>query len=129
MRKLTIRQYGAADIGVFRCKQGHDLPPSDPIPGLASHYPGDKGIAKDPDVVFATGFESDTWPDEWTYAGKMAVIDTVSVDAERKFESLSGKALRVRIAKGSTGALNTLFKFKKETGQETEEINFRYFAC
>ena len=31
------------------------------------------------------------------------------------------------IAKGSTGALNTLFKFAKETGSEPEEIYFRYY--
>ena len=127
LRLYTIRQYGAADVGVFRCQQGHDLPQTDPIPGLASQYPGDKGISKDPDVVFATGFESSKWNDEWTYAGKMAVIDTVSADAERKFELLKGKALRVKIAKGSTGALNTLFKFKKETGEEPDEIYFRYY--
>ncbi|MHC4177246.1 MAG: disaggregatase related repeat-containing protein, partial [Planctomycetota bacterium] len=124
LRLYTTRQYGTAEIGVFRCKQGHDLPPSDPIPGLASRYPGDKGIGKNPDVVFATDFESQQWSDEWTYAGKMEVIDTVSEDVERKFEPLQGKALRVKIAKGSTGALNTLFKFKRETGTEPEEIHF-----
>ena len=58
----------------------------------------------------------------------MDVIDTVSEDAERGFEPLNGKALRVKIAKGSTGALNTLFKFKKETGAEPEEIYFRYYV-
>jgi hypothetical protein len=128
LRLYTTRQYGTAEIGVFRCKQGHDLPPSDPIPGLGSRYPGDKGIDKDPDVVFATDFESEKWNDQWTYAGKMEVIDTVSEDAERGFEPLNGKALRVKIAKGSTGALNTLFKFKKETGAEPEEIYFRYYV-
>ncbi len=127
LRLYTTKQYGDAEIGVFRCKQGHDLPPSDSILGLASRYPGDKGIAKDPDVVFATDFESEKWNDQWTYAGKMEVIDTVSEDAERKFEPLDDKALRVKIAKGSTGALNTLFKFQKETGNEPEEIYFRYY--
>ena len=127
MRLYTTRQYGDAEIGVFRCKQGHNLPSSDPISGLASRYPSDKGIAKNPDVVFATDFESQRWNDEWTYAGKMKVIDTVTEDAKRKFEPLNGKALRVKIAEGSTGALNTLFKFKKETGKEPEEIYFRYY--
>ena len=59
LRLYTTRQYGDADIGVFRCQQGHDLPPSDPILGLAARYPGDQGIAKTPDVVFATDFESE----------------------------------------------------------------------
>ena len=128
LRLYTTKQYGVAEIGVFRCKQGHDLPPSDSILGVASQYPGDRGIAKDPDVVFATDFESDKWNEEWTYAGKMEVIDTVSEDAEREFKPLKNKALRVKIAKGSTGALNTLFKFKKETGKEPEEIYFRYYV-
>jgi hypothetical protein len=127
LRLYSTKQYGRADIGVFRCRQGHDLPPSDPTVGLASQYPNDRGIAKDPDVVFATDFESEAWHNEWTYAGKIKVIDTVSEDAERKFEPLQGKALRVKIAEGSTGALNTLFKFEKETGKEPEEIYFRYY--
>ena len=127
LRLYTTEQYGAADIGVFRCQQGHDLPPSDPIFGLAARYPADKGIAKDGDVVFATDFESPKWNDEWTHAADMEVIDTVSEDAARKFAAHQGKALRVKIAKGSTGALNTLFKFKDETGKEPEEIYFRYY--
>ncbi len=127
LRLYTIRQYGDAEIGVFRCKQGHDQPPTDPILGLAARYPDDKGVAQHPDVVFATGFESEKWNDEWTYAGKMEVLDTVNADAQRKLETLQGKTLRVKIAKGSTGALNTLFKFQKETGKEPEEIYFRYY--
>jgi len=31
---------------------------ADTVPGLASKYPGDAGIAKDPDVLFADNFES-----------------------------------------------------------------------
>jgi len=127
LRLFTTRQYGDAEIGVFRCSQGHDLPPSDPIHGLASRYSGDKGIAKDPRVIFATGFEADSWADEWTIAGKMEVIDTVSGDDRRKFEAFSGKALRVKIREGANSALNTLFKFKRETGKEPEESYFRYY--
>jgi hypothetical protein len=33
----------------------------------------------------------------------------------------------VKIAQGSTGALNTLYKFQKQIGQEPEEIYFRYY--
>ncbi len=127
LRMFTTRQYGTAEVGVFRCQQGHDVSPTDPIPGLASRYPNDEGIANDPDVIFTTRFESDKWNDEWTYAGKMEVIDTVEEDAGRKFKPFQEKALRVKIAKGSTGALNTLYKFMKETGSEPEEIYFRYY--
>jgi hypothetical protein len=127
LRLFTTRQYGAADVGVFRCAQGHDMPPSDPILGLASRYPQDQKIADDPDVLFATQFESPMWNEEWTFAGKKEVIDTTSQDAARKFEPLSEKALRVKIAKGNTGALNTGYKFQKEIGREPEEIYFRYY--
>ena len=127
LRLFTIRQYGTATIGVFRCSQGHDLPPSDPIRGLAAAYPRDQGISRDPNVIFATDFESPKWNDEWTYAGNLKVIDTVPGDVKRKFQPLQSKALRVRIAKGSNGALNTLFKFQKETSHEPDEIYFRYY--
>lgn len=126
LRLFTTRQYGHAEVGVFRSEQGHDVPPSDPIPGLAARYPQDQNIADDPDVLFATQFESPEWNKEWTFAGKREVIDTTSQDTQRKFEPLSGKALRVKIAKGNTGALNTGFKFQKEVGNEPEEIYFRY---
>jgi hypothetical protein len=127
LRLFTTKQYGDAEIGVFRCSQGHDLPPSPPTAGLAARYPCDNGITKDPQVIFATGFEADTWAEEWTYAGKMDVIDTVSEDGPRAFEPLHGKALRVSIKQGANSALNTLFKFGKETGREPEEIYFRYY--
>lgn len=127
LRLFTTRQYGGADIGVFRCAQGHEAPVVEPLPGVSSRYPNDLGIASDKAVVFATGFESETWDKEWTRAGEMRVIDTIAEDRARKFEPLSGKALRVRIAKGATGALNTLYKFKTETGVEPEEIYFRYY--
>ena len=127
LRLFSTRQYGATQIGVFRCSQGHDLPPSEPIPGLAAWYPNDAGITSHADVIFATGFESEQWPEEWTYAGKMDVIAPVSADDKRQFQPLKGKALRVKIAEGSTGALNTLFKFQKETGVEPESIYFRYY--
>jgi hypothetical protein len=127
LRLYTTRQYGAAELGVFRCAQGHHAPPVAPLPGLSARYPADRGIAADPAVIFATDFESKTWAKEWTHAGEMPVIDTVSEDPAHRFEPLLGKALRVRIAKGANGALNTLFKFKPETGKEPDEIYFRYY--
>jgi hypothetical protein len=57
----------------------------------------------------------------------MKVIGPVEADEPRKFEPLDGPALRVRIAEGSTGALNTLYKFRDKTGSEPEEIYFRYY--
>lgn len=129
----TSRQYGSATIGVFRCGQGHDEPPSDPVPGLAQAFMADQEIESHPDVVFAARFESADWHQAWTHAGVMEVIDPVDEStgtgepAMQNFQSLQGNSLRVKIAKGSTGALNTLFKFGKEIGEEPEQIYFRYY--
>lgn len=127
LRLYTTKQYGDADVGVFRCQQGGSLSPASPVLGLAVDYPGDVNIADSTDVIFATSFEADNWRDEWTYAGELKVIDTIDNDSARNFKSLAGKALRVKIAKGNTGALNTLYKFQKEVGKEPEEIFFRYY--
>lgn len=124
----TTKQYGSASIGVFRCRQGHDEPRSLPVQGIAARYKNDHGIGDDPDVVFATGFERRNWQNEWTVAEPRDRIDTVDVDTRfEKFLPLQGKALRSRIAKGSTTALNTLYKFDEQTGDEPEEIYFRYY--
>ncbi len=124
----STEQYGSATIGVFRCGQGHDEPPTQPVLGLAANYKDDQGIAADPVVIFATGFERDDWQDEWTVAEPMDKIDTIAADATfENFEALQGRALRSRIAKGALTALNTTYKFGQETGAEPEEIYFRYY--
>ena len=127
LKLYTFRQYssGATEIGVFRCAQGHDLPPSAPIAGLAARYPGDQGILDDPDVIFFAGFETEKWADAWTYVG--GKLEPVTADGDRKFKGFRGKALRIRIAEGSTGAMNVGYKFRKQTGAEPEEIYFRYY--
>ncbi len=126
LRLHTSRQYGDATVGVFRCRQGHEAPDTNPLPGLAAGFPHDRNIGSHKSVLFATGFESADWDSEWTRAGEMQAIDIVTNDPARKFAPFSGKALRVRIAKGANGALNTLFKFRQETGSEPEEVYFRY---
>jgi len=80
---FTTKQYGHATIGVFRCSQGHDLPPSKPVEGLAAKYLGDEGIVQNPDVFFFADFESVTWPDQWTRAAPEEMIDTVDRDPVR----------------------------------------------
>jgi len=118
---------GETVVGAFRCSQGHDALEADAVLGFAAAFPRDRGIKSHPDVIFFTDFESPSWMDEWAYAGKKKVIDAVSNDPPRKFESLDGKALRVRIAEGANRALDTLYKFQEQTGAEPEEIYFRYY--
>ena len=124
----TTKQFGSADIGIFRCRQGHYEPISQGVLGIAARYPNDRGIADDPDVVFATGFEKKDWQEEWTKAAPQDKIDIIDIDGQfKKYQPLSGKALRCRIAKDQFTALNTLFKFDEQTSAEPEEIYFRYY--
>jgi hypothetical protein len=130
--KATLRLFvadvsgGKSTVGIFRCSQTFHLPPSDPLQGLAAKYPGDRGIEKDPDVLFATGFEIDDWKKEWTYAG--GKLDTLDADAERSFEPFQGKAMRGTMLQGGNGCMNVGYKFKDKKGTEPEEIYFRYYV-
>ena len=124
---FTTAQYGEATIGVFRCAQGHNEPPAPPRLGLAANYPGDRGIGDDPAVVFFADFEAEDWAARWSHAAPRETIDTVAADPSRRFEPLQGRALRARIPIGSHTALNTLYRFQRETGAEPEEIFFRYY--
>jgi hypothetical protein len=133
-RKASLRLFNTAqtsganaDIGVFRCRQGHEVPDQEPILGLAAKYPKDQGLAKDLDVVFFTDFEADSWRDEWSQVANRNASETVAADAARKFEPLAGRALSANLAKGESTALNTLFKFKDKTSAEPDEMFFRYY--
>ncbi len=124
----STKQYGSTSIGVFRCRQTHSEPSSEPVLGIAARYPADRGIADDAGVIFATSFESEDWAGEWTQAEPKDRIDVISPDTTfEAFQPLQGKALRSRIAKGSLLALNTLYKFRDKTGSEPEEVYFRYY--
>lgn len=129
LRLYNVAQYGSGGVtvGVFRCSQGHHVPDVEPILGLAARYPGDKGIAKDPDVVFFADFEGEKWQQDWAYVANLKTIETVAADQARKFQPLQGKALSANLAKGETTALNALFRFQKQTGAEPEEMYFRYY--
>jgi hypothetical protein len=133
LKKATLglwcfAQYGRSiEIGVFRCAQGRGQRASEPTLGLAAGYRGDHGIRRDPDVLFFTDFESGEWADEWSQTAHLKVLATVESDQQRKFQPLQGKALRVQIAQGSTGAMSTSYKFGRETGTEPEAIYFRYY--
>ena len=124
----STAQYGPAEIGIFRCRQGHDDPSTDVRTGIAARYSLDRGIDADPDVVFAAGFDSKDWQSRWTVAEPKKRIDVVeSASRFEGFRPINGSALRSRIAEGEFTALNTLYKFRAETGAEPTEIYFRYY--
>ena len=125
LRLLSPKQFSSGEVGVFLCDEGEEVKPMDPILGLAKSYPADRGIEKDPDVLFATGFESDDWKKEWSSPG--GKVDTVAADPATKFEPLAGKACRSLLAKGESTAMNLTYQFKKKNGVEPEEVYFRYY--
>lgn len=125
LQLTATRIYSGDEIGVFACDQGEEVEPTDPLLGLATQYPGDRGIEKHPEVLFATGFESPDWKTEWTHAG--GEVDTVAAHPEAKFEPLQGKACRAYLAEGALTAMNMTYHFRRELGSEPEEIYFRYY--
>jgi hypothetical protein len=129
LRLHTYAEYGGetTDVGVFRCDQGHDLPPSDPILGLAAGYAYDQGIADHPDVHLFSDFETADWGDDWTFGSDHSNLDTVLSDPTRQFEALQGMALRVKLAEGDHFGMNLVFDCSDELGYEPEEMYFRYY--
>lgn len=95
--------------------------------GIAARYPRDEGIGRDPDVIFATGFESPFWRSEWSYVSLGSHAETVDRDDVRKFEPLFASALRVEIPQGTNLGLDMGFNFLDKIGAEPDEIYFRYY--
>ena len=92
--------------------------------GGASPAPGDE---RSRDVLFTCDFEDDDWRDGWTSSRNDGRCETIASDPERGFEPLRGKALRIRVDKGGHYGASLLYEFREETGEEPEEIYFRYY--
>jgi hypothetical protein len=127
LRLYTHTQYGGATMvaGVFRCAQGEAVTTADPIGGIAAGYTDDLGITDHENVIFATGFESADWQNEWTYAE--GTIEVVNDDSGLQFSPLQGKALRAKIPQGENSSMSVIYKFADKIGEEPEEIYFRYY--
>lgn len=125
---VTDKQYGSgAEIGVYRVAPPYLRTPIAQSGGIAKAFAHDAGIENHPDVLFATGFESPVWITEWNYFDPRSSAGQISEDISRKFEPLVGKALRVRIPKGSHFGLDLRYLFGKAGKAEPEEIYFRYY--
>lgn len=124
LKLFTPEQYGTTDIAVFRCAQEEVPTKRNPVHGLASKYPNDQGIEKDPNVIFFADFQSSDWASRWSLGQPLS---TVSKDEKLKFKPLLGKAVRVKIPEGGNGAMDVRYNFQQETGSEPEEIYFRYY--
>jgi hypothetical protein len=118
--------YGGSQIGVYKAAPSYSRAKGDIQNGLAKNYALDGGIEKDPDVVFATGFENFAWILDWSYYDPRSSTETISSDDARLFVPLVGKALRVRLEKGKNLALDLRYALSA-WGVEPEEIYFRYY--
>ncbi|HTR59127.1 MAG TPA: hypothetical protein VMM27_13200 [Casimicrobiaceae bacterium] len=124
----TDHQYGDAAVGVYALDLGSaTASAATPPRGLAASYPGDSGIEADRDVYMATGFDTLNWRSAWSYIRNTGTFDIVASDPARKFEALSGNALRVNLAKGDNFGLDFHYAFADKVGSEPEEVYFRYY--
>ena len=122
-----MRYAAGAEIGVYRVAPPYARMADGVEMGLAADFPGDVGIEKHPDVLFATGFESPIWITEWNYFDPRSTAEAVSEDTSRMFEPFSGRALRVRLVKGKNLGLDLRYLFARGGKPEPEEIYFRYY--
>lgn len=130
----TLRLFKVADFGgqtvaveVYRASHGFDRAPEAPTEGIAAAYPGDAGLAGHPSVLLVSDFESDTWADAWTSVSDQPAPTRVGSEEANGFTTLSGSALRVRVAAGSNYGASLVYKYMDETGNEPEEAYMRYY--
>ncbi len=78
-------------------------------------------------ILFTCDFGSDEWYEKWGLRRRDERADVVEADPLRKFVPFQGKALRIRIDEGGHYGLSARFDFKKQLGEEPEEVYFRYY--
>ena len=128
--KLTVELQQTTSVGavsVFALALPVDPAVPEETRGLASGYPGDRGIGGDPDVLFAEQFESRSWSQRWSsldFRSRAALTDD---DEAHGFRPLRDRALRVTLAKGANLALDLRYRLGTKTGQEPSEAYFRYY--
>lgn len=125
---VSDKQYGkGASIGVFRVAPPYARATNNVVKGLSNGFARDAGIEKHPDVFFATGFESPAWVTEWGDYSPRSNAETVLEDPARHFTAFQGRALRVRLVKGSNYGLDLRYLLARNGKQEPEELYFRYY--
>jgi hypothetical protein len=115
-----------ASIGVYR----PNLPQTQaqgPQQGIAAAYRADKGIERNPEVLFADRFEVSDWMTRWSSYNKNSTTEVVADDADNRFERLDGKALKVTVQKGKVLGLTAHYRFDQRPEGEPEAMYFRYY--
>ncbi|MDA7887811.1 hypothetical protein N9A86_00320 [Akkermansiaceae bacterium] len=101
----------------------HAAPKGD---GLGAKHPGDTNISRNPEVIFATQFENDSWQKKWR-GGSRETVTVTDNNPSQKFAPLQGKALSIETPKGDHYGASIEFPFTKTNGGEPTEIFFRYY--
>lgn len=114
---------GTMQLGVFETRLP-PLPFAPPEAGLAARYAQDEGIARDPDVVFASDFEA-PWRKLFA-ADSSGEVDQVDFDPRLNFAPRQGRALRVNMKQGSNLGADLRLRLK-DHGGEPEQLFFRYY--
>lgn len=127
LKMTCFAQYGSKHIliGAFRSNQEGANKPLALQLGLAEAFYKDRKITNHPNVIFATGFEKDNWKKEWSSANYN--YEVIEKDIDNKFESFSGKALKLWLVKQDHYGSSLIYKFKEKIGKEPVEIFFRYY--
>lgn len=116
------QQYGAALVPIAAfVLEAPSFSKATPLSGLAARHPGDRGLAKEPEVWFTSDFESSTW---WTDFGLSVWRGHGETVAHAPgFQPLDGRALKVVIPRGKNLGLDMRYNFP----QPPEEAYFRYY--
>jgi hypothetical protein len=92
------------------------------------HFKGTAPSSRDRnDVVFFCDFESDNWYKQFGMRRTPERVEAVSYDPARKFEPLTGKAIRIKVDRGDHYGASIMYRFRGQIGTEPQEIYFRYY--
>ena len=93
-----------------------------------THLKGTKQSSRDrKDEVFSCDFESDRWYEQFGMRSNPERVHVLSSDPAQKFEPLAGKAMRIKVDGGGHYGASIMYRFKNQTGEEPQEIYFRYY--
>src|SRR6185295_5591103 len=90
-------------------------PSTGPLPegdtGVASHHPGDVGIAADPSVVFADDFEGYTQPDDlWQRYDNVYQLDEIAITTDPAHVHRGARAIEFTLPPSTMELANSIDK-------------------
>ena len=88
---------------------------------LAAKYPGDKGIEKNPSVIFATGFEG---PDNLAGFTKLRAPKSISTSSESKFVHSGTSSAQITATRGKDVGGALIYRWEKGVDQ----LYFRFYC-